>query len=469
MDARNFQLVNNALITLIPKSAEAAHVKTISLIHIVGKLISKVLAPKLDKSAKVLLSEVDSYRITLSWSKHQPSCCTQPTLLLKVDIARAFDSVSWPFLLEVMEHMGFPRVWRDWASILLSTTSTWILMSGTPGDHICHAQGLHQGDPLSPMLFLLVMEVLSALIHKADGWSLLRPRLVYACRIVPPLYADDLVFFIALLTRVLQMARCILDLFHDASGLGCNLAKFQMVLIRCMEEQMAEATNTFPCQTVEFPVKYLGIPLSVSKLPKLALQPLLDRVADCLPIWKGRHMHRSGRLALNKSTMTAIPVFTSTSVGLPPWLLKAFRKVMRAFLWTGTDAIQNGKVLVARNRIQRPLHLGGAGVLDLRLLGIALCFRWLWLQRTDSDRAWAALACTVDSTTQARFDASVQLILGDGSTFRFWIDPWLHGARLADLAPDLSEGSANGDQEKAHRAHCAGRPATHGYGTSRAL
>jgi hypothetical protein len=44
-----------------------------------------------------------------------------------------------------------------------------ILMNGNPGEKICHARGLRQGDPLSPMLFLLVMEVLGALIHKVDG------------------------------------------------------------------------------------------------------------------------------------------------------------------------------------------------------------------------------------------------------------------------------------------------------------
>jgi hypothetical protein len=45
-------------------------------------------------------------------------------------------------------------------------------MNGTPGRRVCHGRGLHQGDLLSPMLFLLVMEVLSALIKKADDWAL---------------------------------------------------------------------------------------------------------------------------------------------------------------------------------------------------------------------------------------------------------------------------------------------------------
>jgi hypothetical protein len=154
--------------------------------------------------------------------------------------------------------MGFPRVWRYWASILLSTTSTRILMNGTSGDPICHTRGLRQGDPLSLMLFLLVMEVLNALICElADGRSFSRfgARLPHRASF----YVDDLVVFITPSAPDLQMARCILELFHDASGLGCNMVKCQMVPIRCTDDQVAEATNTFPCQIVAFSVKYLGI------------------------------------------------------------------------------------------------------------------------------------------------------------------------------------------------------------------
>ena len=85
-------------------------------------------------------------------------------MLLKIDLARAFDSVAWVFLLDVLRHMGFGLRWRNWISNILSTSSTRILLNGKPGRRICHARGLRQGDPLSPMLFVLVMEVLNRLL-----------------------------------------------------------------------------------------------------------------------------------------------------------------------------------------------------------------------------------------------------------------------------------------------------------------
>jgi hypothetical protein len=209
------------------------------------------------------------------------------------------------------------------------------------------------------------MEVLGTMICKVDTWSLqpFGARLPHCASF----YVDDLVHFISPNDMDLRMTHSILSLFEDSSGHGCNLAKCQMAPIRCNEEQLALVAVAFPCQMMDFPIKYLGIPLSFKKLPKTALQSLLDQVADKLPISKGRLMHRSGRLALIKTTMPVVPVYTSISVGLPPWLIKMFCKITSPFLWIGTDTVQNWKTLVVWSRVQQPLDLRGLAVLDLRL------------------------------------------------------------------------------------------------------
>lgn len=77
----------------------------------------------------------------------------QSKALLKLDITKAFDSVSWAFLLEVLAHLGFGRRWRNLTASLLATSSTRVLVNGRLGDYINHKRGLRQGDPLSPMFF----------------------------------------------------------------------------------------------------------------------------------------------------------------------------------------------------------------------------------------------------------------------------------------------------------------------------
>jgi hypothetical protein len=56
-----------------------------------------------------------------------------------------------------------------------------------------------------------------------------------------------------------------------------------------------------------------------------------------------------------KTTLSAVPVYTSISLALPQWLYKALQKVMKAFLWMGSDIVQNGKCLVAWQHVERPL------------------------------------------------------------------------------------------------------------------
>ena len=88
-------------------------------------------------------------------------------MLLKLDVARAFDSVAWPFLLDTLRHLGFGNRWCEWISILPSTTSTRVLVNGIPGPPILHACGLRQGDSISPMLFVIVIDMLNSLLQRA--------------------------------------------------------------------------------------------------------------------------------------------------------------------------------------------------------------------------------------------------------------------------------------------------------------
>jgi hypothetical protein len=135
----------------------------------------------------------------------------------------------------------------------------------------------------------------------------------------------------------------------------------------------------------------------------VAWQQLINAMADKLPAWKGHLMHKSGRLTLIKSTLAVVPVHTAIDLELPAWVRKAMVKIMCSFLWTGTDSVQGGKCAVAWNSIQWPLSLGGLSFPDLRVMGLALRLRWLWLQRCDGSRPWAELPIATNSMSKAFF------------------------------------------------------------------
>ena len=117
-------------------------------------------------------------------------------MLLKIDIAKAFDLVAWLFLIEVLQHIGFPRRWTNWITILLATASTKVLLNGRAGRRIAHARGLRQGDPISHKLFVIVMEALNSLIMEVDRWMALTPLPGRVIRHRALLDADDLVVIV---------------------------------------------------------------------------------------------------------------------------------------------------------------------------------------------------------------------------------------------------------------------------------
>jgi hypothetical protein len=120
----------------------------------------------------------------------------QPRILFKLDISKAFDSDSWAFLIEVMRKLGFGTIWCDMISGVIATSSTQIMLNGVPGDFIVHQRGLRQGDPLSPMLFILVMDILSQLVQKSSEDGHLQPLSSRQLRHRISLYADDVVLFL---------------------------------------------------------------------------------------------------------------------------------------------------------------------------------------------------------------------------------------------------------------------------------
>jgi hypothetical protein len=106
-------------------------------------------------------------------------CCHSrraPTLVFKIDFRKAFDSVNWGSLLAILRARGFDDRWCLWMERILDTGHTAILLNGVPGCWIRCRNGLRQGDPLSPYLFIIVADVLQRLIRKAwDSGSLAHP------------------------------------------------------------------------------------------------------------------------------------------------------------------------------------------------------------------------------------------------------------------------------------------------------
>jgi hypothetical protein len=96
-------------------------------------------------------------------------------LFIKLDIAKAFDSVSWAYLLEVLHALRFDTRWRDWISLILSLASSRVLLNEISGKPIKHERGIRQGDPISHMLFILAMDPLQRILQLTTDQEIMNP------------------------------------------------------------------------------------------------------------------------------------------------------------------------------------------------------------------------------------------------------------------------------------------------------
>ena len=89
-----------------------------------------------------------------------------PGLLRKLHVEKAFDHVNWGFLMQLLERGGFSAKRRQWIFFCISTVHFSILINGSPYGFFESSRGLRQGDPLSPLLFVLVMEAFGRMLDK---------------------------------------------------------------------------------------------------------------------------------------------------------------------------------------------------------------------------------------------------------------------------------------------------------------
>lgn len=149
-----------------------------------------------------------------------------PEYILKVDFAKAFDLVDWEFLLELLKDRGFGVKWLAWIENILSSTKANVLVNGSPNGYIRYNRGLRQGNPLSPLLFVLVTDALSAMFnHALDSRVLVDVPLGSFKNRCNLHNADDLLFLTSGGLEDLRIVKLNLYLFEGMSRLQANFLK----------------------------------------------------------------------------------------------------------------------------------------------------------------------------------------------------------------------------------------------------
>lgn len=153
--------------------------RPISVISIIPKLISKVISNRLrtflpdlispNQTAFVQGRQISENFLTTRELLHHIDSSGNSVIFTKINFKKAFDTIEWPYLMRVMQSRGFPKWWLDWISSIWSTSTSRVCINREFSVLFKHKRGLRQGDPLSPMLFNIVVNVFQMIIHAVNS------------------------------------------------------------------------------------------------------------------------------------------------------------------------------------------------------------------------------------------------------------------------------------------------------------
>ncbi|XP_058751955.1 uncharacterized mitochondrial protein AtMg01250-like [Vicia villosa] len=181
-------------------------------------------------------------------------------LLLKVDFEKAYDSISWNYLRWILEKMGFGKKWMKWMESSIFTNYMSVLVNGSATKDFKIQRGLRQGDPISPFLFVLAMEGLTALTKKSVSVGDFKPFKYGVDDFVDILqFADDTIILGEPTYDNLWSLKVLLRGFEMVSGLKINFHKSNFFGTHIGDWFIKSATIFLACKKGCFPFKFLGI------------------------------------------------------------------------------------------------------------------------------------------------------------------------------------------------------------------
>jgi len=131
------------------------------------------------------------------------------------------------------------------------------------------------------------------------------------------IYADDTAIFVKPYKKDVTALADILTKFGEVSGLKTNVQKSSVIPIRCQGVDLDEVLHDFPARRALVPTKYLGLPLTSTRLRRIDFQPLVDKAVSKLTVWNGKNINHAGRSTLVKAVLTSQVVYCLISLRAP--------------------------------------------------------------------------------------------------------------------------------------------------------
>ncbi|KAA3485636.1 reverse transcriptase [Gossypium australe] len=395
-DGKEVVSANSTDIMLIPKTSHPTtlvNFRPISLCTVLYKLVTKTIANRMQDVMGICIDKAQSAfvpgrlisdNILLAYELlhtfRQKRMGKKGYMVVKLDMSKAYDRVEWDFVKQMMKKLGFESRWIELIMKCITTVSYAVVINGNRGGNFQPTMGLSQGDPLSPFLFLICSEGLSALMRLAMRNGLVRGA--KACRRGPEishlLFADDCILFGEATEEGANVVKDILKEYECCSGKYVNFNKSNIFYSTNTREEMKDlVSNLLGVSSSSSPEKYLGLPSIVGQRKTEAFGNLVDRVAVRIDAWSSRLLSQEGKEVFIKSVLQAIPTYAMSCFLFPNSLCDKIESKLAHFWWQ-KGAGKRGIHWCKWQSLCRPKEEGGVRFRSMAQFNISLLAKQGW-------------------------------------------------------------------------------------------
>ena len=377
--------LRQGLITCIPKGDKPRQFlknwRPITLLNVIYKIASGCIAERLKSVLTKLISSDQTGFISGRYIGENTRLIYDvmrytedeniPGILLIIDFEKAFDSISWEFITEVLDYFNFGNSLKSWISVLYNDISSMVIQNGFLSESFPIKRGCRQGDPPSPYIFLLCAEVLSLLIKQNDYIKGIK---IGELELKLSQYADDTTILLDGSEQSLEAALQTLSIFAKISGLKVNNSKTKAVWIGSKKFSGETFNHRFKLDWNQNNFEILGIIFScnLDTMIQLNYVKKLKQIDRDLKQWSKRILTPFGRITVLKPLI--ISKLNHLFISLPnpsDDLINNLQKRFFSFVWNSkTDRIK-------RDVLIQEYNAGGLKMININNFVSALKISWI--------------------------------------------------------------------------------------------
>ena len=289
-------------------------------------------------------------------------------LLIQIDFMKAFDRVENSSLLALLERLNFGDYITSWIRILFTDIELCTQNNGYSSRYFSLTRRLFQGNPVSSVRFVILIEALAILLRNNDKIEGLKFKNV---SLLINMFADDLSLFIQNKEKCWKAVKETLEYFHQISGLKVNYDKSTVYRISGDETNAQKFALNQLKWTDKFTVLGIIISRKEEHLIKNNIEPLIAKAESILKLWRVRGLSLIGKIEIMNSLIASLFVYPLTVL---PMCYRLYADqvnlICRNFIWN------NGKPKIKMAVLKANKKEGGLGLFDLENKEIALKAQW---------------------------------------------------------------------------------------------